>query len=81
MKTLGIKQDTSSQIEDVIDLGINKVHKDAEDGEVVPVKKEGNGTIPTVITDVREFKSRLQVSAGRQPVKHISAFEDLDSKL
>lgn len=62
-------------------LGLNKDKKDEEDGEVVPVKTEGNGTTPYIITDVREFKSRLQVSAGPQPVKHISEFEELDSKL
>jgi len=62
-------------------LGLNKDKKDSEDGEVVPVKAEGNGTTPYIITDVREFKSKLQVSAGPQPVKHISEFEELDSKL
>jgi insulysin len=62
-------------------LAINKDKKDDEDGEVVPVKQEGNGTTPYIITDVREFKSKLQVSAGPQPVKHISEFEDLGSKL
>lgn len=62
-------------------LALNKNKKDEEDGEVVPVKTEGNGTTPYIITDVREFKSRLQVSAGPQSVKHISEFEELDSKL
>lgn len=62
-------------------LGLNKTGKDDEDGEAVEVKAEGNGTTPFVITDVREFKSRLQVSAGPQPVKHLSEFEELDSKL
>lgn len=62
-------------------LGLNKDKKDSEDGEVVAVKAEGNGTTPYIITDVREFKSMLQVSAGPQPVKHISEFEELDSKL
>lgn len=42
---------------------------------------EGNGTTPYVIEDVRQFRSMLQISAGPQPVKHISEFEDLDSKL
>jgi insulysin len=62
-------------------LGLNKDHKDEEDGEATSVEVEGNGTTPYIITDVREFKSMLQVSAGPQPVKHISEFEDLDSKL
>jgi insulysin len=65
-------------------LGLNKDPKDEQDGEVASVASvdvEGNGTTPYIITDVREFKSMLQVSAGPQPVKHISEFEDLDSKL
>jgi insulysin len=62
-------------------LGLNKDEKDEEDGEVVEVKVDRNGTTPFIITDVREFKSKLQVSAGPQPVKHISEFEELDSKL
>jgi insulysin len=62
-------------------LGLNKDKKDEEDGEVIEAKPEGNGTTPFIITDVREFKSKLQVSAGPQPVKHISEFEELDSKL
>jgi len=52
-----------------------------EDGEVVPVKPEVNGTTPILITDVRQFRSMLQVSAGPQPVKNISFFEELDAKL
>jgi len=62
-------------------LGLNKAKKDVEDGESVSVEVEGNGTTPFVITDVREFKSKMQISAGPQPVKHISEFEELDSKL
>jgi insulysin len=62
-------------------LGLNKDKKDEQDGEVVELEAEGNGTTPFIITDVREFKSKLQVSAGPQPVKHISEFEELDSKL
>jgi len=84
MKTLGISkeaEDETSKAIPVEALGLNKDRKDDEDGEVISVKPEGNGTTPYVITDVREFKSRLQVSAGPQPVKHISEFEELDSKL
>jgi len=62
-------------------LGLNKDKKDEEDGEIVSVKVEGNGTTPFVITDVREFKSKMHISAGPQPVKHISEFEETDSKL
>jgi insulysin len=62
-------------------LGLDKDKKDEEDGEVVSAEIQGNETTPFIITDVREFKSKLQVSAGPQPVKHISEFEELDSKL
>jgi insulysin len=54
---------------------------DNHNGEIVPVKEEINRTTPYVITDVRAFRSKLQISAGPQAVKHISEFEDLDSKL
>ncbi|KAI1004510.1 putative zinc protease [Podosphaera aphanis] len=40
-----------------------------------------NRKTPCIITDVREFKSRLQVSAGPKPIKHISEFEELESKI
>ena len=78
--------DGTSAVADVVEkgvkaLGLNKDRKDQEDGEAIEAKPEGNGTTPYVITDVREFKSKLQVSAGPQPVKHISEFEELDSKL
>lgn len=54
---------------------------DGTGSEVAPTKKEANGTTPYVITDVREFRSKLQISAGPQAVKHISEFEELDAKL
>lgn len=53
----------------------------AMNGEYIIAKKERNGTVPYIINDVREFKSMLQISKGPQPVKHISEFEELDSKL
>ena len=65
MKALGLRQDRTSD----------------KDGEAVSAGVQGNGTTPFIITDVRDFKSKLQVSAGPQPVKHISEFEDLESKL
>jgi insulysin len=55
--------------------------RDGHNGEIAPVKEEINRTTPYVITDVREFRSKLQISAGPQAVKHISEFEELDSKL
>lgn len=80
MKTLGVNP-TKKSIDDIKVLGLNKTHEDVddvEDGGVVTVKLEGNGTTPVVITDVRAFKSGLQVSAGPQPVKHIVEFEELE---
>ena len=35
----------------------------------------------TVIEDIRAFKSGLMASAGAQPVKDLSEFEDTDAKL
>ncbi|KAG4426946.1 hypothetical protein IFR05_017571, partial [Cadophora sp. M221] len=57
-------------------LGPNKDSKDQEDGEDIKVKPDRNATTQYVIHDVREFKAMLQVSAGPQPVKHISNFEE-----
>jgi insulysin len=62
-------------------LGLNSDKKDEGNVEVLHGETVGNGTTPYVITDVRKFKSMLQVSAGPQPVKHISEFEEFDSKL
>jgi insulysin len=63
-------------------LGLSKKSSksDIEDEYPAPTV-EPNGTTPYVIKDVRNFKAMLQISAGPQPVKHISEFEDLDSKL
>lgn len=41
----------------------------------------GNGTTPHVIDDVRTFKAGLAATAGARPVKDLSEYEDLDSKL
>jgi insulysin len=41
----------------------------------------GTAANPYIIENVREFKSRLAVSAGPQPIKDLSEFEELDSKL
>lgn len=68
---------TSALEKDLQALGL----KDTNKGEVAPVKEEINRTTPYVVTDVREFRSKLQISAGPQAVKHISEFEELDSKL
>lgn len=63
-------------------LGLdNKDSKDQEASEAPGAKPAGNGTVPFIITDVREFKSMMPISPGPRPVKHISEFEDLDAKL
>ena len=55
-------------------LGLNEYDKDQKYGEHIEVS--GNGTTPYVITDVRNFKAMLQVSAGPRTVKNISEFEE-----
>lgn len=63
-------------------LGLSKKAGNSHAEEDYPAPTvEPNGTTPYVIKDVRNFKAMLQISAGPQPVKHISEFEDLDSKL
>jgi insulysin len=37
--------------------------------------------VPVRITDVKAFKASLVLSAGLQPVKNITEFEDLGAKL
>lgn len=72
----------SSTVTAVVEKGKKVLGLDKPEGESEVVEKPiGNGTTPFVITDVRAFKSKLQVSSGPQPVKHISEFEELDSKL
>jgi insulysin len=43
--------------------------------------KQVNKRTPYVIENVRDFKSLMAVSAGPRPVKDLSEFEELDSKL
>ncbi|KAK8092119.1 uncharacterized protein PG998_015132 [Apiospora kogelbergensis] len=45
--------------------------------EAVP----NNGTVPYLITDVREYKSQLVASSGARPIRELGFFEDFDSKL
>ncbi|KAM0124291.1 hypothetical protein ACHAO1_011085 [Botrytis cinerea] len=56
----------------------NEDCEDAEDGygEAIAVKAGDNGTKPYLITDVRQFKAKLQTTSGPQPVKPISEFEE-----
>lgn len=57
-----------------------QVSRVSEDG-VKNATHENKKTEPYLITDVREFKSKLLLSAGPQPVKHLSEFEGMDPKL
>jgi insulysin len=70
---------TPAENTDVATAVENFTDKDNRDGEIVPVKGEINRTTPYVITDVTEFRSKMQFSIGPQPVKHISEFKELDS--
>jgi len=40
-----------------------------------------NGSTPIIIDDIRDYKAGLTVSAGARPVKDLSEYEDLGSKL
>lgn len=71
----------------VIEKGLEAMEQKEQKAADLTTEAEGdvqvsaNGTKPYIITDVREFKMRMQVSAGPQPVKDLSEFEELDSKL
>ena len=62
----------NSQVISLLDLEKSSAKEELSD------KVERNGTILFVITDVREFKSKMVVSRGRQAIKHISEFEVQD---
>lgn len=70
-----IVKDGVQQVEDELKqiglIGINKI------GTITDV----NGVDPIEIKDVRQFKSSLAVTPGAVPVKDISEFEELESKL
>lgn len=61
--------------------GVSPKSKDApaENGETETVPT--NGTVPYVIQDVREYKSRMEVTVGARPVRELSEFEDIEAKL
>jgi len=61
---------------------ISKEHR--SNGTTEKIEKNApspNGTTPIYIQDVRDFKSGLAASVGPRPVKDLSEYEDLDSKL
>ncbi|EON98117.1 putative a-factor-processing enzyme protein [Phaeoacremonium minimum UCRPA7] len=60
------------------------LHQNNTNGVVKDDVKEPpsfNGIKPVIIEDVRDYKSRLTATAGARPVKDLSEYEDLDSKL
>ncbi|KAI1819296.1 peptidase M16 inactive domain-containing protein [Xylaria intraflava] len=52
--------------------------KDKEEEATAPIS---NGTRPFLITDVWEYKATLAATAGPRPVRDLTEFEELDSKL
>ncbi|POS84570.1 hypothetical protein EPUL_004076 [Erysiphe pulchra] len=52
-----------------------------EDKEIENILHSEDSTLPTIITDLHEFKSRLPCTTGPLPVKPISEYIDLESKL
>lgn len=62
----------------VKELSISPKDEVADKAPPAPVGTAGN---PYVVENVRDYKSRLAVSAGPQPVKDLSEFEETDPKL
>ncbi len=74
--------------EDKIDAAVDTWKKLSKDhrsngvvGDLVKDAPSLNGTQPVVIDDVRDFKSSLPVTAGPRPMRDLSTYEDLESKL
>ena len=83
VRELGVAQD---KIDDAVEAwrGLHEQAsraKDGGEGTGSRTPPSTNGTVPFVIENVRDFKSRLLVSAGARPVKDLSEFEDLEPKL
>lgn len=47
-----------------------------EEDMAIRVRHQGNGTIPHIISDVTDFKSKMHFSCGLQPVKDFKEFEN-----
>lgn len=59
-----------------------KLHAEKVSGVVKDAPPpSSNGTKPILIEDVRGYKAGLPVSAAARPVKDLSEYEELDSKL
>lgn len=72
----GIVQDGVKQVEEELaKIGLVK------NGEGSKEENAGNGVEAVEIKDVRYFKASLAVTPGPLPVKDLSEFEELESKL
>jgi insulysin len=60
-----------------------KIEEETKPLSLAPLGNGANNEKPDVyiITNVREYRARMAVSAGPLPVKDLSEFEDLDAKL
>ena len=73
-------------ISTIVKDGVKQVEDELKQIGLVGINKNGtitdvNGVDPVEIKDVRQFKSSLAVTPGAVPVKDISDFEELESKL
>lgn len=70
----------------IVQDGVKQVEEELKRIDLIGKNKNGtitdaNGVDPIEIKDVRMFKSSLAVTPGAVPVKDISEFEELESKL
>ncbi|KAK7972457.1 peptidase M16 inactive domain-containing protein [Apiospora saccharicola] len=61
--------------------GTSTKTQEAASSEKEPEVVPNNGTVPYLIEDVREYKSRLVASSGARPIRELVEFEDFDAKL
>jgi len=78
----------TSKAKEILDQGLMALNGTGNGGgngkadSNAPTSKDVNALAEiTLIQDVHAFKASLQVSAGPQPVKDLSEFEDIEAKL
>lgn len=75
------------EVTDVVEKGVDMLKIQTNPAKIPNgITTQASGTNwtapePYIIEDVREFRSQLAASAGPRPVKDLSEFEELDSKL
>jgi insulysin len=79
-------EEKAVELNDIVEKGIDMLKIDQKPAELPNGVLCHGGTTkpasePYLIENIRDFRSRLVVSAGPQPVKDLSEFEELDSKL